>query len=529
MTDVDTISIPASRGPAPLASAPGRWWRCPRPRLHLSSLPGRRDVGALALLALLLALAAVGGWYWWQHTRPACRRASWRNGRIEADEIDIETKFAGRIAELLVDEGDMVTAGPERRPHGHARSRGIAAAGRGPGPAGAEGDRGGARQRGAAAEPGRCSPGSRWIARTPGAEGLHHPEDLRPATAAAGRRQCRATRRQAADRRPSMRSRRRGTTSSSCGSTSPTTRWSRPRDGRIQYRIANIGEVLPAGGKVFTMLDIGYVYMDIFLPTADAGRIKVGTDARIVLDAYPDIADPRQGTFIATQAQFTPKAVETRSERDKLMFRVRVRIDPELLRGARRRRCAAACPASPMCALDPAVAWPARAAGHGRADERRATAPVGARSKASRSATARRRALDGVTLDIPAGRSGRPDRPGRRRQVVPARPSSPAQSGSRPGACRGARRRHGRRAPSRRGLSAHRLHAAGAGQEPLSRSQRAREHRVLRPAVRAGAAPSARARIAELLDEHRARAVPGPAGQESCRAACGRSSACAAR
>ena len=45
-----------------------------------------------------------------------------------------------------------------------------------------------------------------------------------------------------------------------------------PRDGRIQYRIANIGEVLPAGGKVFTMLDIAYVYMDVYLPTAEAAR-----------------------------------------------------------------------------------------------------------------------------------------------------------------------------------------------------------------------------------------------------------------
>ena len=45
---------------------------------------------------------------------------------------------------------------------------------------------------------------------------------------------------------------------------------------------------ITAGGKVFTMLDIGYVYMDIYLPTVTAGRVKIGDDARIVLDAYPD-------------------------------------------------------------------------------------------------------------------------------------------------------------------------------------------------------------------------------------------------
>ena len=68
-----------------------------------------------------------------------------------------------------------------------------------------------------------------------------------------------------------------------------------PKEGPIEYRVANVGEVLPAGGKVFTMLDASYVYMDIYLPTAEAGRVKFGSDARIVLDAYPDARDPGQG------------------------------------------------------------------------------------------------------------------------------------------------------------------------------------------------------------------------------------------
>ena len=105
-----------------------------------------------------------------------------------------------------------------------------------------------------------------------------------------------------------------------------------PRDGRIQYRIANVGEVLPAGGRVFTMLDILYVYMDIYLPTSEAGKVRIGSDARIMLDAVPDVAIPAKVAFIATQAQFTPKTVETKDERDKLMFRIRVKIDPERLR-----------------------------------------------------------------------------------------------------------------------------------------------------------------------------------------------------
>jgi HlyD family secretion protein len=135
-----------------------------------------------------------------------------------------------------------------------------------------------------------------------------------------------------------------------------------PKDGRIQYRIANVGEVLPAGGKVFTMLDTSYVYMDIYLPTGEAGKGKFGDDARIVLDALPNIAIPAKVSFIATQAQFTPKAVETKSERDKLMFRVRVKIDPERLR-ARADRVRSGLPGVAYVRFDPAVAWPARLQG----------------------------------------------------------------------------------------------------------------------------------------------------------------------
>jgi HlyD family secretion protein len=131
-----------------------------------------------------------------------------------------------------------------------------------------------------------------------------------------------------------------------------------PRDGRIQYRLANVGEVLAAGGKVFTMLDIAYVYMDVFLPTAEAGRVKLGADARIVLDALPNVPIPAQVTFLATQAQFTPKTVETKSERDKLMFRVRVRIDPDLLR-EHAQEVRSGLPRVAYVRLDPHAEWPA--------------------------------------------------------------------------------------------------------------------------------------------------------------------------
>ena len=107
------------------------------------------------------------------------------------------------------------------------------------------------------------------------------------------------------------------------------------------------------------MLDTSYVYMDVYLPTADAGRIRLGSDARIVLDAYPKHVIPAKVVFIASQAQFTPKTVETKDERDKLMFRIRVRIDPERLRG-RAEFVRSGLPGMTYLRTDPSIAWPSK-------------------------------------------------------------------------------------------------------------------------------------------------------------------------
>lgn len=104
-----------------------------------------------------------------------------------------------------------------------------------------------------------------------------------------------------------------------------------PRDGRIQYRVAEPGEVLAAGGRVLNMVDLADVYMTFFLPTEQAGLLAIGSEVHIVLDAAPDLVIPANISFVASVAQFTPKTVETSDERLKLMFRVKARIPPELL------------------------------------------------------------------------------------------------------------------------------------------------------------------------------------------------------
>src|SRR5690606_34572951 len=104
-----------------------------------------------------------------------------------------------------------------------------------------------------------------------------------------------------------------------------------PRAGRVQYRVAQPGEVVGNGGKVLSLVDVGDVYMTIFLPEAQAGRVALGAQARVIIDAVPQYVIPAEVSYVSSVAQFTPKMVETQDERQKLTFRVKVRIDPALL------------------------------------------------------------------------------------------------------------------------------------------------------------------------------------------------------
>jgi HlyD family secretion protein len=110
-----------------------------------------------------------------------------------------------------------------------------------------------------------------------------------------------------------------------------------PRTGRVQYQLARNGEVVAAGGKVFTILDLHDVYMTVFAPAAVAGKLEIGGEARIILDPVPEYVIPASVSFVAADAQFTPKTVETKDEREKLMFRVKLQLDAEVLKQYSRR------------------------------------------------------------------------------------------------------------------------------------------------------------------------------------------------
>jgi HlyD family secretion protein len=132
-----------------------------------------------------------------------------------------------------------------------------------------------------------------------------------------------------------------------------------PRDGRVQYRVAQPGEVLAAGGRVLNMIDLTDVYMTFFLPTAAAGRVKQGAEVRLVLDAAAQFVIPAKATFVADVAQFTPKTVETTEERQKLTFRIKAHIPPDVLRKYI-HDVKTGLPGVAYVQLEPPTPWPAK-------------------------------------------------------------------------------------------------------------------------------------------------------------------------
>lgn len=130
-----------------------------------------------------------------------------------------------------------------------------------------------------------------------------------------------------------------------------------PRNGRVQYRVAEPGEVLPGGGKVLNMVDLSDVYMTFFLPETVAGRVALADEVHIILDAAPQYVIPAKVSFVSSVAQFTPKTVETANERQKLMFRVKARIDEALLE-KHLKQIKTGLPGVAWLKLDPQFVWP---------------------------------------------------------------------------------------------------------------------------------------------------------------------------
>lgn len=102
-----------------------------------------------------------------------------------------------------------------------------------------------------------------------------------------------------------------------------------PKAGRVQYKLVEVGNVIAAGSKVVSLLDLDDVSMNLFLPAPVVNKVALNSEARIKLDGL-DAIFPAKVTYVAADAQFTPKFVETESERSKLMFKVKLKIPKDI-------------------------------------------------------------------------------------------------------------------------------------------------------------------------------------------------------
>lgn len=336
---------------------------------------------------VLIGVAAVVVYFGWKYLQPKKLGAGFAsgNGRIEAVEIDIAAKTAGRIKDILVNEGDFVTAGQivarmdtevlkaqlrEAEANLRQAQSSVETAHRQVAQRESEKETALAVVEQREAE---LDVAKKRLARseTLAVEGATAIQVLDDDRAGAQRAQAvlSAAKSQVAAAEAAI-----ATAKSQVIGTQSVIEAARatiqrlqseiddsalkaPRDGRVQYRVAQPGEVLGASGRVLNLVDLGDVYMTFFLPTAEAGRVAIGTEVHLVLDAAPQYVIPARVSFVADVAQFTPKTVETDVERQKLMFRIKAHIDPELLR-KHIRYVKTGLPGMAYVRLDSRVEWP---------------------------------------------------------------------------------------------------------------------------------------------------------------------------
>jgi HlyD family secretion protein len=253
------------------------------------------------------------------------------NGRVEATEVDVSAKYPGRLATLTVNEGDEVTAGqvvgtissPETEAQLRAAQAQVLKAKQALAAAlaqidqtksdldfaRADYDRGKQlMQRGYMTQQQLDQRRNRFESAEAAYVGANAQRDQAESTIRAAEAQVEQLQAMLADLVLIS-----------------------PRTGRVQYRLARAGEVISAGQRILTILDLNDVYMTIYLVAGQAGKLMIGDAARVIGDPLPQFVIPAFISFVATEAQFTPKSVETAEEREKLMFRVKLQIDPAVL------------------------------------------------------------------------------------------------------------------------------------------------------------------------------------------------------
>lgn len=364
----------------------------PTPPSAASVVPAGRQpwkkralIAGVAVLVIGLAVAV------WQHLKPTGPGVGFAsgNGRVEATEIDVATKLGGRVEAILVNEGDFVKADQllarmrvdvldaqrdEARAQSHQAVNAVASA---------EAQVSARRSETAAAQAmvvlraSELDAAQRRFARTEklAAQGAVPQQNLDDDRAGVHGAQAAVTAAQAqvAAADAATTSAQAQVAGAKSGVTASEATIARveadiadsdlksPRDGRVQYRVAQPGEVLAGGGKVLNLVDLNDVYLTFFLAETAAGKVALGSEVRVVLDAAPQYVIPARVSYVASVAQFTPKTVETQSERQKLMFRVKAQFGQELL-VKNIKLVKTGLPGVAWLKLDAAAAWPANLA-----------------------------------------------------------------------------------------------------------------------------------------------------------------------
>ena len=340
------------------------------------------------LIGLVLAILA-GGFFYWQRDGANTLPASFAtgNGRIEATQIDIATKFAGRARTIAVKEGDIVEAGQtiaqmdvesleaalreaqaqvRRAQNAKSTAEAVVA------------QRHQAEKTAKAIVAQRESElhfAEKQLQRSQQlvAQGFNAPQklDIDQSQKQSALALLSAAQSQVSEAQAGITAAQSQVIEAQSGIDAAIATVERlqsemsdsvlkaPRGGRVQYRLVEPGEIVGAGGKIATLVDLSDVSMTVFLPETIAGRIAIGSEARLVLDAAPQYVIPARVSFVASQAQFTPKSVETASERQKLVFQVKLQLDPQLLKPYE-AKVKSGLPGVATVRLDPTVPWPAR-------------------------------------------------------------------------------------------------------------------------------------------------------------------------
>lgn len=313
----------------------------------------------LWILILLIVVAAVG-WYFWQQQQQADALPAGivsSNGRLELEQFDIASLYPGRVEDILVDEGEDVVVDQLLVKLSSTQSESQLTA--------AQATEQRVRQMVVQAQAGR-NQAEQTMARAQAEINaqreqqkvakmdldnarMMHNENLisnselssrlaayNGATAAVQAAQAAYAEAQAAAQQidAQVAEARAGVNEAkaqqqAASSMNEDMQIRSPKAGRVEYRITEVGSVIAAGNKVISLLDTEDAFMNIFLPNQQMSGLQVGDEARIVLDGLDNVW-PAEVSFIASEAQFTPKSVETQNEREKLMFKVRIKLPVEV-------------------------------------------------------------------------------------------------------------------------------------------------------------------------------------------------------